>query len=245
MAPTVEVSLKDPRIGSKNSSERKIENVWSEDYRLRHKIHVVTNYILTNVIYYFSYTIQLFFMENLKQLLEKVSINICLKFGTIKFFVILRLSANVIEINKKPNCLDSGPMTGTQKDKLKRVLNFCRLFSLSTMVFYEGGSLIYPLATTLSQGKSLENWVHYDWRKNAFCCWGSLLMTMFSTVFQLQLALVQEANDPFAVLYLCVLSAHLQIMERFANIHYDSGKTGEEIFQHFMQCLEDHRIIME
>ncbi|XP_037918676.1 uncharacterized protein LOC119656305 [Hermetia illucens] len=176
MAPTVEVSSKDPRIGSKNSSERKIENVWSEDYRLRHKIHVVTNYILTNVIYYFSYTIQLLFVENLKQLLEKVSINICLKFGTIKFFVILRLSANVIEINKKPNCLDSGPMTGTQKDKLKRVLNFCRLFSLSTMVFYEGGSLIYPLATTLSHGTqlSLENWIHYDWRKNAFCYWGSL-----------------------------------------------------------------------
>ncbi|XP_037916504.1 odorant receptor 33b-like isoform X2 [Hermetia illucens] len=54
------------------------------------------------------------------------------------------------------------------------------------------------------------------------------------------------ANDFLAPWYLSVLSAHLQIvMERFANIHYDPDKMEEESFQDFIQCLEDHRSIMD
>ncbi|XP_037924103.1 odorant receptor 42b-like isoform X4 [Hermetia illucens] len=61
----------------------------------------------------------------------------------------------------------------------------------------------------------------------------------------IQFALEQMANDFIGALYLCVLSAHLQIiMERFANIHYDPQKTEDESFQDFIQCLEDHRIVM-
>ncbi|CAD7086945.1 unnamed protein product [Hermetia illucens] len=72
------------------------------------------------------------------------------------------------------------------------------------------------------------------------------LSTFTSTMFQFQLSLEEVANDFLGALYLCILSAHLQIiMERFANIHYDPEKTEEESFQDFKHCLEDHRTIMD
>ncbi|XP_037924101.1 odorant receptor 33a-like isoform X2 [Hermetia illucens] len=188
-----------------------------EDYCFRHKIHV---------------------------LLDNVPMNICATGCSIKFFVILRLRPSLIEINKQLKSLDSQPMTDKQKDKLRRVFNFCRLISLSGIMFYVGGNLTYALAAGLSHRTKLgfDTWFPYDWRKNAFLYWGSLFM---QTIFQIQFALEQMANDFIGALYLCVLSAHLQIiMERFANIHYDPQKTEDESFQDFIQCLEDHRIVM-
>ncbi|CAD7086943.1 unnamed protein product [Hermetia illucens] len=215
------------------------------DYRLRHKICAAINFILINICYYFSFIIQLFYVDNLKELLENVPMNLSVTACTIKFFVILRLRPSLIEINKKLERLDSRPMTDKQKDQLRRVINFCRLISLSATVFYMVGNLTYTLAAALSHGTKLAfaSWFPYDWGKNAFRFWGTLFI---QTMLQQQVALEDAANDFLAVLYLILLSAHLQIiMERFANIHYDPEKTEEESFQEFIECLEDHRIIME
>ncbi|XP_037917023.1 odorant receptor 33a-like [Hermetia illucens] len=257
------MSSKNPRMlfVSKNSPENKIETirafeyvyftmkfqglVMTEDYRLRHKIHVAINFIFTNVIYYFSYIIKLFYVHNLRQLLENIPMNICVTACSIKFFVILRLRPSLIEINEKLKHLDSRPMTDKQKDQLRSVINLCRLISRIVIVFYMGVYLIHGLAAVLSNGTKLafETWFPYDWRTSAFRYWGSLFI---QTVFQLQLAVEQVPNDFLGVLYLSVLSAHLQIiMERFANIHCDPEKTEDESFQDFVQCLEDHRIIMD
>ncbi|XP_037917127.1 odorant receptor 33b-like [Hermetia illucens] len=219
--------------------------VVTEDYHLRHKIHVVLNYILTNICYYSSFIIQLFYVNNLRQLLENVPMNICLTACTIKFFVILRLRPSLIEMNKKLEHLDSGPMTEIQKDKLRRVINFCRLISVSVTVLYLVVNFMYALTGAVSDGTKLgfETWFPYDWRKSAFRFWISLFI---QTMFQFQLSLEEVANDFLGALYLCILSAHLQIiMERFANIHYDPEKTEEESFQDFKHCLEDHRTIMD
>lgn len=171
--------------------------------------------------------------------------NICLIACTIKFFVILRLRPSLIEINKQLKRLDSRPMTDKQKDKLRRVINFCRMISLSVILFYLGVNLTYALAGALSHGTKLgfDSWFPYDWKKSTFRFWITLfIQTMFQLIFSVQ----NVANDFTGALYLCLLSAHLQItMERFANIHHDPEKTEEESFQDFVDCLEDHRIIME
>ncbi|XP_037917174.1 odorant receptor 33a-like [Hermetia illucens] len=219
--------------------------VITEDYRLRHKIHVVTNYVLTNICHYSTFIIQLFYVSNLRELLGNVPMNLCVTTCSIKFFVILRLRPSLIEINRQLERLDSRPMTDRQKDKLTKVINFCRMISQIVIVFYLGVNSMYAIAAALSHRTKLgfESWFPYDWRKNAFRYWVSLLI---QTIFQLQLSLEQVANDFLRALYLCVLSAHLQIiMERFAEIHYDPEKTEEESFQDFIQCLEDHRIIMD
>ncbi|XP_037923938.1 odorant receptor 33a-like [Hermetia illucens] len=247
-------------LGSKNSLENKVESirafgivhftlkfqglVINEDYLLRHKIHVVTNFILTNILYYASFTIELFFVKNLRQLLENIAMNICVTACSVKFLVILKLRPSLIEMNEHLKRLDSRPMTDKQKDKLRKEINFCRLTSLMVVVFFLGVNLTHTLAAALSHGTKLgfETWFPYDWSKNAFRYWVSLFM---QTIFQLQMGLEDVANDFIGALYLNVLSAHLQIiMERFANIHYDPEKTDEESFQDFIQCLEDHRIIM-
>ncbi|CAD7086944.1 unnamed protein product [Hermetia illucens] len=178
-------------------------------------------------------------------LLENVPMNICLIACTIKFFVILRLRPSLIEINKQLKRLDNRPMTDKQKDKLRRVINFCRLISLGVILFYLGVNLTYALAGALSNGTKLgfDSWFPYDWKKNAFRFWITLFI---QTMFQLILSVQNVANDFTGALYLCLLSAHLQIiMERFANIHHDPEKTEEESFQDFVDCLEDHRIIMD
>ncbi|XP_037924944.1 odorant receptor 33a-like isoform X2 [Hermetia illucens] len=136
-------------------------------------------------------------------------------------------------------------MTGKQKDQLRRAIKFSRLISLSLMVYYVGGNLVHALAAALSNGTKLgfETWFPFDWKKSGFRYWVSLFI---QTIFQVQMSLEQVPNDSLGALCLCVLSAHLQIvMERFANIHYDPEKTEEESFQDFIQCLEDHRIIMD
>ncbi|CAD7086942.1 unnamed protein product [Hermetia illucens] len=219
--------------------------VITEEYRLRHKIHMVANYILINVVYYSSYIIELFFLNNLRQLLENVPMNICVTGCILKFLVILRLRPSLIEINKKLERLDSQPMTEKQKDKMRSVIDFCRLISVGATIFYMGVNLTHALAAANSDGSKLAfaSWFPYDWRRNAIRHWGSLFV---QTMLQLQLALEQVANDFLGVLYLSILSEHLQIiMERFANIHYDPEKTEEDSFQDFIQCLEDHRIIMD
>ncbi|XP_037923668.1 odorant receptor 33b-like isoform X1 [Hermetia illucens] len=256
------MSSKNPIVlfGPKNSLKNKVESirafeivyftlkfqglVITEDCRLRHKIHVVANYIFTNIFYYASFIIELFFVKNLRQLLENIPMNICVTACSVKFLVILRLRPSLIEMNEQLKHLDSRPMTDKQKDKLRKEINFCRLTSLMVAVFFLGVNLTHALAAALSHGKKLgfETWFPYDWSKNAFRYWVSLFI---QTVFQLQLGLEDVANDFIGVLYLNVLSAHLQIiMERFANIHYDPEKMEEESFQDFVQCVEDHRIVM-
>ncbi|CAD7093183.1 unnamed protein product [Hermetia illucens] len=248
-------------FGSKNTPEDRIESIEAfgivyfslkfqgmlitEDYRLRHKIHVVTNFIFTNIFYYSSFIIQLFFVNNLRQLLENIPMNICVTACSIKFLVILRLRPSLIEMNKQLKCLDSRPMTDKQKDKLRKEIKFCRIISSVVFIFYLGVNFAYVLAAALSHGTKLgfEMWFPYDWHKNAFRYWLSLSI---QAVFQQQLALQNVANDSIGVLYLCILSAHLQIiMERFAHIHYDPEKTEEETLQDFIRYLEDHRVIMD
>ncbi|CAD7086946.1 unnamed protein product [Hermetia illucens] len=256
------MSLKTLKVfPSKNPSEKKINTIRAfefiystlklqgmyitEDYHLRHKIHAILNYILTNICYYSSYSIELFYVNNLRQLLENIPMNICLATCGIKFLVILKLRPSFIQINKKLERLDSQPMTDKQKDQLRNVINFCRFISLCVSVFYMGVNLTYALAGALSHGTKLgfDSWFPYDWKDNAFRFWVSLFI---QTMFQLQLSLEEVANDVLVALYLCILSAHLQIvMERFANIHHDPKKTEPESFQDFIECLEDHRIIMD
>lgn len=78
------MSSKNPKklFVSKDTPENKVESirafgciyftlkfqgmVITEEYRLRHKIHMVANYILINVVYYSSYIIELFFLNNLR-----------------------------------------------------------------------------------------------------------------------------------------------------------------------------------
>ncbi|XP_037924335.1 odorant receptor 33a-like [Hermetia illucens] len=248
-------------FGSKNSPENKNESIQAfgivyftlklqgmvimEDYRLRHKIHVVTNYVLTNIFYYSSFIIQLLYVDNLRQLLENIPMNMCLTACSIKFLVILRLRPSLIEMNKQLKRLDSRPMTDKQKDKLGKEIKFCRVISSVIFVLYMGVNVSYFLVAGLSRGTKLgfETWFPYDWRENAFRYWLSFFIQV---IFQQQLAVQDVANDSIGVLYLCILSAHLQIiMERFADIHHDPEKTEEESLQDFIRCLEDHRVIME
>lgn len=112
------------------------------------------------------------------------------------------------------------------------------------VVFYIGVNLTYALAAALSSETKLgfRTWFPYDWRKNAFRYWVSLFI---QTAFQLQLSLQDVVNNFIGALYLCILSAHLQtIMERFANVHYDPEKSEEESFQAYIECIEDHRIVL-
>ncbi|XP_037917285.1 odorant receptor 33a-like [Hermetia illucens] len=256
------MSLTNPKVFSvsKNSSKNEIESIrafgvifftlrfqgmaLTEDYQLRHKIHVIANYILINIIYYSSFIIQLFYVSNLRQLLENVPMNLCVTACCIKFFVILRLRPSLIEINKQLKRLDTRPMTDKQKDQLRGVIKFCRMISLSVTLFYLGVNLTYALASALSHGTKLgfETWFPYDYKKNPFRFWISLLI---QTAFQQQLSLEQVPNDFLGALYLSVLGAHLEIiMERFADIHYDPEKTEEESFQDFIKCIDDHQIII-
>ncbi|XP_037916503.1 odorant receptor 33a-like isoform X1 [Hermetia illucens] len=216
-----------------------------EEYPLRQKVHVVTNYILVNICYYSTFIIQLFYVNNLKQLLENIPMNLCVTACAIKFSVILKLRRSFIEVNRKLEHLDSRPMTETQKDELNKEINFCRFTSKILIVLYLVVNLMYALTGALSHGTRLgfETWFPYDWRKSALRFWISLSI---QSSFQILLSMQNVANDFLVPWYLSVVSAHLQIvMDRFAIIHHDPEKTEEESFQDFIQCLADHRSIMD
>ncbi|XP_037923946.1 odorant receptor 33a-like [Hermetia illucens] len=245
---------------SKKRSEKKVDTIRAfsavysslkfqgmfvtENYHLRYRIFAVTNYILINIFYYSSFIIELFYVQDLKQLLENLPMNICLTACSSKFFVILRLRPSLIEINKQLKLLDDKPMTNKQKEKLELTITIFRLLSVSVITFYCAVNLAYGMAGAASHGTKLghETWFPYNWRNNSFRFWVSLTI---QTTCQLQLGLEQVANDLVGALYLGVLSAHLQIiLERFANLHYDPRKTEKESMLEFVQFLEHHRIVM-
>ncbi|XP_037918021.1 odorant receptor 33b-like [Hermetia illucens] len=216
----------------------------TEEYPLPNKIHAFLNYVSINIIYNATFIIELFFVKNLKQLLDNLPMNICMTACSMKFLVILRLRPSLIEINKQLRRLDNKPMTDVQKKQLEKVISLCRLLAASLIAIYTMVDWTYAAAAVASHGTKLgyESWFPYEWRNHSFRYWTTLTV---QTAFQVQLGLQQVANDLTGAVYLCLLTVHLQIiLERFASIHYDPGKTEAESFQEFLQCLEDHRIIM-
>lgn len=217
----------------------------TKDHRLQHKIHTVINFVLANIVYYASFFIELFFVKSLKQLLQNVPMNICLTSCNLKFYVILKLRPHLIEINQLLKRLDARPMTVGQRRKLEGAISACRGLTIAIMALYLALNSMYALNGALSNYSRLlyDIWLPFDWRLNRFLFWVCLLMQY---AFQIQLSLQNVANDFIGAIYLSVLSTHLEIiMERFAELRYDPDVSEAETMKKFIECIDDHRIVME
>lgn len=217
----------------------------TEEYRLHHKIHATVNFILSNIMYYACFIIELFFVKSLKQLLENLPMNICVTSCNVKFCVILKLRPHLIKINQLLNRLDKRPMTARQSRKLENVIRDCKRITLAIMALYLTLNSMYTLNGAVSNYTRLlyDIWVPYHWEHNHSLFWVYLFMQY---AFQIQLSLENVANDFIGALYLNVLNTHLEIiMERFAKLHHDPNASEEESMQKFKEYVEDHRIIME
>ncbi|CAD7086948.1 unnamed protein product, partial [Hermetia illucens] len=215
-----------------------------ESYRFYHTIHMAMIFIVINITSSVMFIGQLFFVESLKDLLSNLIMGICVIICGYKYFVILMMRPHLIRIRGVLEQLDARPTTETQRSYMKIICKRCNNMTWIVLLCYLAVNALFEISAALSHREYLAFpvWVPYDWTKSATLYW---MTWLYQVIAQFTLCVQQAANDITGPAYLYVLNTHLRItMERIESIKPDPKKSDSENCKELIDCIEDHRLIM-
>ncbi|CAD7093177.1 unnamed protein product [Hermetia illucens] len=236
-------------------SHKALDAVWSfwnvqgvysvENYRFYHYLHTISILFSVNGITSILFIGELFIVNSFKELLDNLTMSLCLLICGYKTGIILKMRRKIIQIRPILDQLDVRPSTKAQRSQMARVCGTCNRLAWIVFICYLVVNGLFGLMAALSGYQHLvfPVWLPYDWRVSAFRFW---ITWFYQCAAQFFFCIQQAANDVTGPIYLNVLDAHLRIvMQRVESISDDSGKSDLEMRKEFIEVIEDHRLIMK
>ncbi|CAD7089108.1 unnamed protein product [Hermetia illucens] len=247
----MEINLEERKVVTDKSFEY-IFSVWKflgfykdDSYSFLQKVHVAFIISCVNGITILSFIVQLFFVEDLKQLLNILPMNVTLVSCMVKFIIFLDKRRELIGIHHLIAKLDSRQLTSEEIESLENLNKFCKKIFFITFVLFEGMVHSAAVNAAFSHRQTLlfDVWMPYDYHNPASVYWATFIVQFG---FFITMALENLTNDLSGPLYFIMLNRHLEIvLDRIARIGWDKGsRTQEENYQDFINCIEDHRTVL-
>ncbi|CAD7089109.1 unnamed protein product [Hermetia illucens] len=187
---------------------------------------------------------QMFFVKDLKQLLNNLPMNMSIIICLAKFATFLNKRRELIRIHLLFAKLDRKQLTSEEIESLNNRLGLCKKITFITFVMYESVASTAAINAAFSHRKSLlfEIWTPYDYHNPPLVYWATFTAQFIIFV---SLSIQNLTNDVSGPLYFIMLNKHLEIvLDRIRRVGWDKKKTQDENYQDFINCIEDHRIIM-
>ncbi|XP_037916984.1 odorant receptor 33a-like [Hermetia illucens] len=213
-------------------------------YNLLQKVHVIFIIVVVNFVIISTFVIQLFFVENLKQLLYNLPMNISLITDALKFFTILKMHKKLVGIKDYFRKLDSRISTAKHVNDIRKLIVFCKRLTLTVCFLYVSIVVSAALNAGVSNRQLLlfDVWVPYNFHDPAWVYWATFTFQFSCIVISAIQNLTNDLNGP---LYFIMLNTHLKIiMERLENVGWDLKKSQEDNYNELVECIKDRRIVM-
>ncbi|XP_037916212.1 odorant receptor 33a-like isoform X2 [Hermetia illucens] len=224
----------------------KLQGVYTvENLRFYHIIHMATIIITINITTSIMFIGQLFFVESFKELLGNLTMGLCLIICGYKYLIFLMMRRHLVRIRETWERLDVRPTTKLQREHMESICKRCN--RLATLMFssYMTVNALFVIHAGFSHRERLAFpvWVPYDWSNSAVLYW---ITWMYQGIAQFFFCVQQAGNDVTGPIFLYILKTHLKIiMGRIENISPDPNKSDWENCQELIDCIEDHRLIMD
>ncbi|XP_037918685.1 odorant receptor 33a-like [Hermetia illucens] len=222
----------------------KLQGVYSvEKYRFYQYIHAAIVLSSINGICSILFVGELFIVHSFKELLDNLSMSLCLLICGYKTIIILRTRLQIIQIRPILDQLDIRPSTEAQRSEMANVCTTCNRLTLIICFSYLLVNGLFGLMAALSGRQHLvfPVWLPYDWRVSAFRFW---ITWLYQNVAQFFFCVQQAANDATGPVYLNILNTHLRIlMYRIESLCNDPEKSDLQKQKELIEAIEDHRLI--
>ncbi|XP_037916220.1 odorant receptor 33a-like isoform X10 [Hermetia illucens] len=224
----------------------KLQGIYTvENYRYYHAIHMVTIIVSINVITSIMFIGQLFVVDSFKDLLSNLTMGLCLIICGYKYIIFMMMRRHLVRIRDIWERLDVRPTTESQREYMKSISKKCNRLAFLMFLSYLVVNALFVIQAAFSHREHLAFpvWVPYDWTTNSFLFW---MTWLYQAIAQFIFCVQQAANDVTGPIYLSVLTTHLRcIMGRIENLRHDPKKTDLENCKDLIDCIEDHRLIMD
>ncbi|XP_037916218.1 odorant receptor 33a-like isoform X8 [Hermetia illucens] len=180
-----------------------------------------------------------------KDLLSNLTMGLCLIICGYKYIIFMMMRRHLVRIRDIWERLDVRPTTESQREYMKSISKKCNRLAFLMFLSYLVVNALFVIQAAFSHREHLAFpvWVPYDWTTNSFLFW---MTWLYQAIAQFIFCVQQAANDVTGPIYLSVLTTHLRcIMGRIENLRHDPKKTDLENCKDLIDCIEDHRLIMD
>ncbi|CAD7088126.1 unnamed protein product [Hermetia illucens] len=216
-----------------------------QKYNIRHVCHLIVAAFATNFYAAFMYITQLFFVNDIKSLLNNLPMNVLVLITGFKLITVLWKRSEILAIKYSLAKLDERLLTKEHAENLVNATKFSYRFFVIGFLVYDSVNIMTVIIAAFSNQQRLlyEIWLPYDWQATALRYWFTLFYQFAMHSF---LSMQSISSDFCGPIYIMILIAHLQnIMNRIENLKYDPRKSESENLKGLIECIEDHRIISE
>ncbi|CAD7089112.1 unnamed protein product [Hermetia illucens] len=235
-------------------SDKSFEYIWflwktvglyrDEKYSCLQKAHVGFIIACVHGMTILTFIVQFFLVKNLKQLLNILPMNVTVISCLIKLVIFLDKRHKLVEIHYLFAKLDSKNLTSEEIESLEKLNRFCKKMFIMLFVLYASMITSAAINAAFSHRQTLpfDIWLPYDYRSQSWLYW---ITFAFQYSFFITLSNENVAHDLIGPLYFILLNRHLEIiLDRIEKVGWDKEKTQEENYQDFIDCIEDHKLVM-
>lgn len=216
-----------------------------QSYKIWHTCHLILAVSATNIYSLIVFITQLFYVKDLKYLLDNLPMNVLIIATTLKFLTVFLTRHEILGIKDSLSKLDKRPLKRSQAENLANLIKFCNRLFIFGFICYEAVDVMAAVNAGFSNRQHLlfEIWLPYDWQATATRYW---LTFLYQFITQSALALQSVSSDFSGPIYLMILTAHLEnVMARVESLKYDPRKEERENVKELIQCIEDHRVVLK
>lgn len=203
---------------------------------------IMLNIVIT-ILYPTTLTVQIFLTENVKQLLEALTLTTTNVTNTFKQFNILIHNRDLLPLHDYLSTLDSRSQDILQHDLLQNMVDKSTRLVRIYYLLCIGTGIINEIATFLSSTRRLvyPAWFPFDWR-NSETNYAIIHVYQFTGII---IGIVQSAtSDTFPALYLAALTVHIQALAmRIRSIGSKPDKSSNENYEELITCVRDYQTL--
>lgn len=190
-------------------------------------------------------TVYLFYVDQLKDILSNLAVNITPIAINVKFANILFRRKIILDVTPWVQQLDTRA-TSAQEQKCLRwgVQTAHKMFYL-TCGMYIVAVVLGELGALLSHEKKmmLPAWYPFDWKHST---WKYFIVHLHQSVALVLYVLQNVSNDTFPAIYMLVLKSHVKTLNiRIRRLGLDTTESSQVTCAELIQCIQDQQMLVE
>lgn len=204
---------------------------------------VVINLCLT-IYYPLSILINLFFINDLKIMLENLSMNFTNVAHSFKLLNYIIHRKELRKINPLLESLDKNVVSMNDKHILKKYIKISQYICFIHIFLFVFTVNTSSLSAFLSDFKKIvyPAWFPIDWKASKRNWYLVFCYQYFGITIQ---AIQNAMNDTYPVSYLLILTAHTRLLKnRIERVGKDSQKSLDENYEDLIKCIKDYKLTL-
>lgn len=188
-------------------------------------------------------TILVFSLDNLKDIMSNLAVNITAIAINLKFLNIFLRRRKIVDINIWVHQLDTRANSDEEQECLRSAVRRAHKIFYLTLVLFAGAVALGELLALLSNGERLMGpaWYPFDWRNSNL----AFLIVHMHQIVVLSLYILQNvSNDTFPAVYVIILSSHVETLNiRIRRLGVNSANS-QNFGNELIQCIKDQQMLV-